>query len=162
MTLIYCHTDNETRQNKLLEDIVSFLRLVGGTDFKGAAVKIPKRKLVKEVEPREAKKAPALMEEMARKAIEKLVVEGSATTVRMLLNEHNAIYAMGEHGGLDETKRLMAIRRMLWEVGIQVVSTDEDDELDVYVYGKVIIPKQLLKKFPSLKPHKAVVDCLEF
>ena len=141
---------------------MSFLRLVGGTEFKGAAVKVPKKKLEKKIRPAEANKAPALMEEMARKAIEKLVVEGSKTTVRMLLNEHNAIYAMGDQGGMTELNRLMAIREVLWGVGIQVVSADEDDELDVDVYGKVIIPKQLLKKFPALKPHQAVIDELEF
>lgn len=154
----YYSDDVNTEEQRVL----SVLRLVAGTEFKGAGKEVFTGISLKRAIAVSAEKTSAQLEEMARKAIDNLLVGREGTSVRTLLVEHNNILAMGARGGLKEAKRLLAIREVLWDYGIQVVSADDEDELDVAVYGKVINPLVLLKKAPALKPLQAVLDGLEF
>lgn len=141
---------------------MSFLKLVGGTDFKPKAAKKPARKSVNEAKPQDAKGAPALMEEMARKAIGSLVVNDAGMTVRGLLNEYNTLCEQDQQVGPQEKDRLLAIRATLRGCGIHVAYACVEDDLDALAYGKIMNSKLLLKKFPSMKPHKDVVEALMF
>lgn len=140
---------------------MSFLKLVGGTDFKPTAIKDAPQRAVK-TKRQTSKKGPALTEVMARKIINGLVIPEEGKTVKQLFAEYNLKYPEVNEIDTDLARRLMTIDSYMRRMGVQIVPAEIEDDLDVCAYGKVISPKQLMKSYPELKPNIDVYVGLEF
>lgn len=139
---------------------MGILRLVGGTEYRGAGREVFTNLTVEQAIAAAAAKSPAEMAELARKIIRQHVVGSAGMTVEQLFTEMNKAFDPAPGFEREASDRQWHLKNKLRGLGIQAAMDDPD--LDVTVYGNVYDDRQLLKAIPALKPLKTVLYKLTF